>query len=285
MTKNISQLIYERSCTFSKSQKKIAAAVMNDYDKVAYMTASKLAAFAGVSESTVVRFACELGFDGYQEFRRAVVELIKNKLTPNQRIEVTKQRFAGKDTLTQVMESDIAKLRFTLDNIDKESFSDAITAILGARKIYVAGARSSEPLARMLSHNLSLIFDNVRLLQVTTGAEVFEQMFSVSEQDVFIAFSFPRYSSKIINAVKFARQRGAKVIAVTDSASSPIAESASYHLIAQSDMASFMDSLVAPLSIINAIIVELTGRLEKTIRERFDSLEQIWDEYEVYTKR
>ena len=285
MAADISERIKAVFPTLSKGQKKIANAVLNSYDKVAYLTAARLGELVGVSESTVVRFANELGFEGYSQFQLAVQELVRIKLTPNQRIEITKQRIGHGDIIDNVMESDINKIKYTLEHLDRDAFNSAIEFILGAKNIYVMGARSSEPIARLLSYNLSLIFDNVKLVVPTSSAEVFEQMYSVSEDDVVIAFSFPRYSSKMINGVRFARQKNAKVIAFTDSNVSPIAEFAHCLLIAQSDMASFMDSLVAPISIINAIIVEITTRREARIRERFDRLEKIWDEYNVYAKR
>ena len=284
MAIDISQRILKLYPTLSKGHKKIANAVLNDYDKVAYMTATRLGNRVGVSESTVVRFAGILGFDGYSEFQQAIQELVKVKLTPNQRIEMTKQRLGKGDILENVMHSDINKIRYTLDNIDRDAFHSCVDAILGASKIYIMGVRSSEPIARILHYNLSMIFDNVKFVSATSGAEVFEQMFSISESDVLIAFSFPRYSSKVVNAIKFAESNKAVTVAITDSPISPLAKHATYLLRAQSEMASYMDSLVAPISIINAIIVEITQRCEKTIRERFDTLEKLWDEYDVYTK-
>ena len=285
MAADISERIRAVYSTLSKGQKKIANAVLNDYDKVAYLTAAKLGEMVGVSESTVVRFADELGCEGYSQFQLAVQELVRIKLTPNQRIEITKQRIGHGDVIDNTMESDINKIKYTLEHLDRQAFSEAVDAILSAKRIYITGARNSEPIARLLSYNLSLIFDNVKLVAPTSSAEVFEQMYSVNGDDVVIAFSFPRYSSKMINGIRFARQKDAKVIVVTDSDVSPIAEFANCLLIAQSDMASFMDSLVAPLSIINAIVVEITSRREKEIRERFDALEKLWDEYEIYAKR
>ena len=285
MAADISERIKAVYSTLSKGQKKIANAVLNEYDKVAYLTAARLGDLVGVSESTVVRFADELGFEGYSQFQLAIQELVRIKLTPNQRIEITKQRIGRGDIIDNAMESDIAKIKYTLEHLDRRSFSDAVDAILAAKNIYITGARSSEPLARLLSYNLSLIFDNVRLVVPTSSAEVFEQMYSVGEEDVVIAFSFPRYSSKMINGIRFARRNNAKVVVFTDSEVSPIAEFANCVLIAQSDMASFMDSLVAPLSIINAIVIEITNRREREITERFDALEKLWDEYEVYAKR
>jgi DNA-binding MurR/RpiR family transcriptional regulator len=183
------------------------------------------------------------------------------------------------------MESDINKIKHTLERLDRKAFINAVDSIISARTIYITGARSSEPIARHLSYNLSLIFDNVKFIVPTSSSEVFEQMYSIGEEDVVIAFSFPRYSSKMINGIKFAKQKNAKVVVFTDSDVSPLVEFADCVLIAQSDMASFMDSLVAPLSIINAIIIEITARREKEITERFDALEKLWDEYEVYAKR
>jgi len=285
MSTEISQRISKAFPTLSKGHKKIANAVLYQYEKVAYMTAAKVGKLVGVSESTVVRFASELGYSGYAEFQQAVCELVRRKLTPNQRIDVTKQRMGNGDILEMVMESDINKIKYTLANLNKKTFSSSVNAILSAKNIYIMGARATEPIAKLLYYNLSLIFDNVRFVNPTSSTEVFEQMFSVGNGDVLIAFSFPRYSTKMVRGVKFAKNKGATDIVFTDSDISPLAEHATYLLTAQSDMASYMDSLVAPVSIINAIIVEITTRCEKRIRERFDTLESIWDEYEVYTKK
>ncbi len=285
MENNISKKIAELMPTFSKGQKRIADAILYEYDKTAFMTAAKLGVFVGVSESTVVRFANELGFDGYPEFQRAVQELVRAKLTPNQRIELTDSRIGGGDILEKVMFSDIEKIKYTYENIDRKAFSDAVDAILNAKNIYITGVRSSASLASFLNFNLSMIFDNIKFVQPTSSSEVFEQILNIGSSDVMIAISFPRYSTKIINAVRFAHQNGANVIALTDSAISPLAEHATCLLTAQSDMASFVDSLVAPLSIINAIIVAVTQRKKKEVTERFDKLERIWDEYDVYAKR
>ena len=285
MAIDISQRIQKMYPSLSKSHKKIANAVVNEYETVAYMTAAHLGNKVGVSESTVVRFAGVLGYEGYSEFQSAVEELAKTKLTPNQRIDMTKKRIGQGDILDNVMNSDINKIRHTLEKLDRAAFYKAVDSILEAKRVYIIGARSSEPIAQILNYNLSLIFDNVKFVNAASTAQVFEQTFSISESDVLIAFSFPRYSSKMVNAVKFAKQNGADVIVFTDSDISPLAEFATYLLIAQSDMASFMDSLVAPISIINAIVVEITNRKEREITDRFDKLEALWDEYDVYTKR
>jgi len=285
MAFDIAQCIRNVYSTLSKGHKKIANAILYDYEKVADMTAAKFGIFVGVSESTVVRFANSMGFEGYSELQRAVQELVRTRLTPNQRIEMTKKRIGKGDILEGVMNADISKIRYTIERLDRDAFYNSIDAILSAKRIFVMGARSAEPLARVLQYNLSLVFDNVKFVAPTSTAEIFEQMFSISDDDVLIAFSFPRYSSKMVSAVKYARQKGANVVVFTDSIVSPIAEYASNLLIAQSDMAAFMDSLVAPLTIINAIIVEITNRREKEITKRFDQLEKVWDEYKVYTKR
>ena len=285
MAFDIAQRIRNVYSTLSKGHKKIANAILYDYEKVADMTAAKFGIFVGVSESTVVRFANSMGFEGYSELQRAVQELVRTRLTPNQRIEMTKKRIGKGDILEGVMNADISKIRYTIERLDRDAFYNSIDAILSAKRIFVMGARSAEPLARVLQYNLSLVFDNVKFVAPTSTAEIFEQMFSISDDDVLIAFSFPRYSSKMVSAVKYARQKGANVVVFTDSIVSPIAEYASNLLIAQSDMAAFMDSLVAPLTIINAIIVEITNRREKEITKRFDQLEKVWDEYDVYTKR
>lgn len=285
MAQDISQRIRFYYGKLSKGQKLIANVILNDYDKAADMTASRLGRLVGVSESTVVRFANQLGYEGYSEFQHAVQELARTRLTPIQRIELTKKRLGRGNILEKVMESDIAKLKYTMDNIDIEAFYATVDALLSAKTIYIMGARSTEPIAKMLYYNLSLIFDNVRFIESKSTAEVFEQMFTIGKSDILVAFSFPRYSSMMVNAVKYAVNNSAKVAVITDSQISPLVEYATYLLKAQSDMASFMDSLVAPLSIINAIIVEITNRKEKEITERFDRLEKVWDEYQVYAKR
>ena len=285
MSKDISVLIRNGMPGFSKGKRRIADAILHSYDRAAYMTASRLGEMVGVSESTVVRFANELGFEGYPEFQRAVQELVKTKLTPNQRIDITDQRIGEGNLIEKVMHSDIEKIRYTLESIDHDTFSAAVDAIISARNIYIFGVRSSASLAGFLNFNLNMIFDNVRLVQPTSSSDVFEQILGISEQDVLIGISFPRYSTKVVNAVKYAKDRNASVIALTDSTLSPIAEHATYLLTAQSDMASFVDSLVAPLSIINSILVAITQKKRDVIKERFEHLEQVWDEYDVYTKR
>lgn len=285
MKKDIETRIQECYPDFSKGQKKIAAAILEHYDQVAYMTAARLGAMVEVSESTVVRFATQLGYDGYPAMQRAIGELLRTKLTSNQRIAVSNQRLGDAEVLESILTADAEKIKLTLDQIDRASFHAAVDAMVHAKTISVIGVRSSSALASFLHFNLALVFDNVKHLQPTSSGEVFEQMLDIGEGDVVFAISFPRYSTKLINAVRYAHAQGATVIALTDSPMSPIAAPADYVLTAQSDMASYVDSLVAPLSILNAILVAIAKKREAEIIARFDKLERIWDEYDVYAKR
>lgn len=284
MKKDLAALIASEMQNLSKGKKKIAETILSDYDKVAYMTAAKLSEMVGVSESTVVRFAIDLGYDGYPEFQHAVQELVRAKLTPNQRIRIAEERLGGANPIENVMMSDAEKIKYTMHSIDRAAFAAAVDAIVSAENVYIFGVRSSAFLAGFFNFNLGMIQDNVRLVQPTSSSEVFEQILGIGKRDVLIAISFPRYSAKIVNALKYARSRDAMVIALTDSVQSPLAEHANCLLTAQSDMASFVDSLVAPLSIIDALLVAVTQRRGDEVRERFDRLEHVWDEYDVYAK-
>ncbi len=284
MKRNLLMEIKERMSGFSKGQKLISAYILENYDKAAYMTAAKLGAIVNVSESTVVRFAIELGFEGYPEFQHCLQELVRTKLTSFQRIEVTNNLIGDGDVLDKVLLADSDKIKHTLEEIDRAAFDEAVDKLVNAKSIYVVGIRASSTLASFLGHSLSMIFDNVRTLSPSTGSELFEQILNIGEGDVIIAITFPRYSKKIINAVDYARHRGANVISITDSAASPIAQSAHQLLLARSDMASFVDSLVAPLSIINAIVVAVSRKKQDELKIRLRKLEEIWDEYDVYDK-
>ncbi|MCX7749790.1 MAG: MurR/RpiR family transcriptional regulator [Clostridia bacterium] len=269
---------------FSKGQKLIANYIINHYDKAAFMTAARLGEVVGVSESTVVRFAIELGFDGYPKLQKMLQELIKSKLTSVQRIEVSSNRISEENILKSVLQADMDKIKITLEEIDHDSFHKAVESILSAKNIYILGMRSAAPLAGFLGFYFNLIFDNVRLVQTAGVSEMFEQIFKISHEDVMIGISFPRYSKRTIMAMQFVKSKGAKVIALTDSNESPLAEFADHLLIARSDMASFVDSLVAPLSVINALIVAVGMKRKENIYKTFESLEEIWDEYQVYDK-
>ncbi len=284
MKRDLLMTIKNQMPAFSKGQRLIANYVLEHYEKAAYMTASRLGSLVGVSESTVVRFASELGFDGYPEFQRALQELIRNMLTSVQRIEVTNSLIGDGDILEKVLMSDAEKIKRTLEGVDRVAFAEAIQKIVNAKNIYIIGVRSSSSLAGFLNFNLRMVLPNVRFVQTTSGSEMFEQIMHLSNDDTIIAISFPRYSKRIINAVEYAKEVGADVIALTDSRRSPIASYADQLLTAESDMVSYVDSLVAPLSIVNAIIVAVARERQESFSEQLKKLETIWDEYDVYNK-
>ena len=282
MQRNLLKEIEDNFPKFSKSQKIISKYILENYDKAAYMTASKLGKAVNVSESTVVRFAIELGFEGYPEFQHALQEIVRIRLTSFQRMDVTNSLIGDGDVLTKVLNSDIDKIKRTIEDIDREAFESSVESLVGAKSIYIIGLGSSAILASSLNHSLQMIFDNVKLLDASSADEIYAQILSVTAGDVVIAISFPRYSRKLISAVSFAKDSGAKVIALTDSSSSPIASFADSLLVARSDMASFADSLVAPLSVINALVVAVSRKKQDELRIRLHQLEKIWDEYNVY---
>ena len=276
--------IQNKMTSFSKGQRLIAKYILEHYDKVAFMTAARLGATVGVSESTVVRFATEIGYTGYPELQQAMQEMIRNKLTSVQRMEVTANRIGDNDILDSVFNQDIDIIRRTMEETSHENFYKAADAISSARKIYILGARSSLALATFLSYYMHLLFENVLLVQSTSEGELFEQMIRIDVNDVVIGISFPRYSRKAVKAMNFARKRGAKVVAITDSTLSPLAEPADYLLLARSDIASIVDSYCAPLSLINALIVTIALKKSNEVKKVFQNLEDIWDEYGVYEK-
>lgn len=284
MNRDILTIIQSRMSTFSKGQKLIGRYILDNYDKAAFMTAARLGQTVQISESTVVRFAAELGYDGYPAMQKAMQEMIRGKLTTVQRIEVSYDRLGSQDVLDKVVQSDIEKLRMTLNELNREDFSAAVNAIVSARRIYILGVRSSAALSDFLAFYFKLIFDNVSQVQTSLASEMFEQMLRVGEGDVVIGISFPRYSTRSVRAMEFARDQGATVVAVTDSEMSPLYDTANYRLLAKSDMVSFADSLVAPLSIINALIVAVGRKKASEVTATFERLESIWDEYQVYEK-
>lgn len=269
---------------FSKGQKLISDYIVTNYEKAAFMTAAKLGKEVNVSESTVVRFATELGFDGYPKLQKAMQEEIRTRLTSVQRMKIISDKMSDKDILKTVLMSDIDKLTKTLSEIREEDFLGAVDTILNSSKIYILGARSCYSLANFLEFYLNHICDNVKKVSTTSASETFEQMYRVSKDDVVIGISYPRYSKRTINALKFASDRGAKIVAITDSNLSPIAEHATYVLTARNDMSTFVDSLVAPLSVINALIVALVMKRKDEVARNYEELEDIWDEYDVYEK-
>ena len=284
MNRDILLYIQDNMSSFSKGQKRIANYILESYDKAAFMTASKLGKMVEVSESTVVRFASELGYDGYPSMQKALQEMIRNKLTSIQRIEVSNDLMGDQDILSMVLQSDIDKLRMTMEETNRANFNETVDAIVAARRIYIIGVRSSAALSSFLAFYFNLIFENVVQISANTVSEMFEQMLRVGPEDAVICISFPRYSTRTVKAMKFARDRGAMVIALTDSELSPLAGMAQHTLLAKSDMASFVDSLVAPLSLINALIVAVGRKKNEDLSRTFETLEKIWDEYDVYEK-
>lgn len=284
MYKDVISNIKNSLDSFSKGQRSIALYILDNYDKAAFMTASGLGKATGVSESTVVRFAVELGYEGYPQLQKSLQEIIRNRLTNVQRMEVTTAKIGENDVLKTIMQADMDKLRQTVDGLDDKEFLAAVETIATADKIYILGTRSCSALASFLGFYLNLIFKDVKTISTSSASETFEQLYRVGEKDAVIAISFPRYSSRTVKAVSYAASKGAGVIALTDSMNSPIIPYAAHSLIARSDMSYFVDSLVAPLSIINAIIVALVLRNKDTVRNTFEELENIWDKYEVYEK-
>lgn len=282
MAKNLLREIEDKLPKFSKSQKIISKYILENYDKAAYMTASRLGSAVGVSESTVVRFALELGFEGYPEFQHSLQETVRIKLTSFQRMDVTNSLIGDGDLLSKVLNSDIDKIKRTIEEIDREAFDKSVDTLVTAKNIYIVGLGSSAILASSLNHSLRMIFDSVRLIEASSADEIYAQIMNISPDDAVVAMSFPRYSRKLISAVNFAKDSGATVIALTDSASSPIASFADNLLVARSDMASFADSLIAPLSVINALVVAVSRKKQDELRVRLQQLEKIWDEYNVY---
>ena len=250
--------------------------------RLLFFTAAKLGETVGVSESTVVRFAIHLGYKGYPEFQKALEELVRNKLNSIQRMEVTYGRVPQSEILDTVLRADIEKIKLTMENIDHNAFELAVETILEAKSIYIVGIRSCAPLASFLGFYFNLLFDNVHLMHTNSSSELFEQMIHISKDDVIIGISFPRYSMRTLKALEFANNRNAKVITLTDSIHSPMNLYSSCNLIARSDMASIVDSLVAPLSVINALVVALCMRKQKEVTATLEDLEKIWDEYQVY---
>ena len=284
MNKDFLHRISENMHSFSKGQKRIGSFILEHYDKAAFMTAARLGEVVGVSESTVVRFASELGYNGYPELQHALQEMIRNKLTTVQRIEITSDRMSSADVLTKVLNMDIEKIRRTLEDTSVDEFNKVVDTIVNAKHIYILGVRSSASLASFISFYLYNIFENVRNIATSSTSEVFEQIMHIGEGDVFIAITFPRYSKRTLKAAKYAHDQGATVIALTDSHSAPIIEYSDRILLARSDMTSFADSLVAPLSLINALMVAIGIRRRDEISATFSHLEKVWEEYEVYEK-
>ena len=282
-TNELQMRIEEKYRDLSKGQKRVAEYVLDNYDKAVFLTAARLGEVVGVSESTVVRFATQLGYKGYPELQKALEELVRNRLNSIQRMKVTYGRISQSQILETVLQSDIEKIKQTLNGIDHSAFNQAIDTILNARKIYVLGIRSCAPLAAFMSFYLNLLCDNVIAVNTNSSSEIFEQLIRIGEEDVIIGISFPRYSQRTLKALEFASKRKAKIITLTASAHSPINIYSSCNLISRSDMASIVDSLVAPLSVVNALIVALCMKKQEEVIGTLETLEQIWGEYQVYS--
>ncbi len=273
MAKSVLHTIEGNMSGFSKGQKRIAAYILQNYDKAAFMTASKLGKLVGVSESTVVRFASELGYDGYPSMQRALQEMIRSRLTSTQRIQAAGDMFSGQDVLAAVVQSDMEKLRGMVSEADRGEFRRVVDKIMEARHIYILGVRSSSFVAGYLNFYMHQLIENVTLVQSNAAGEIFEQLFRI-----------PRYSSVTMNTVKFARDRGAGVIAVTDNELSPVYQMADAALLAPCEMISFVDSMVAPLSLINALLIAVGARMGTDATRTFAELEDIWNAYGVFGK-
>ena len=284
MEMDILSVLEHKFPSFSKGQRTIAQFILKNYDKAAFMTAARLGEVTGVSESTVVRFAADLGYRGYPGMKKALQEIVRNRLTSVERIEAAESTMDGHDVLKAVLRADINNLQATLDEIDQDYFNQAVDMILSAKHIYIIGMRTSTTLADFLAIYLKLLLDDVTVVKEIAAREVYEQLLRIGEGDLIIGISFPRYSTATGKALQYCREAGAQVIALTDSETAPIARSAHYLLTAKSDMVSLVDSLVAPMSVVNALIVALTSRRKHETAQTLERLEQVWDQYHVYEK-
>jgi len=274
--------INEKYSSMSKSHKKIAAFISDHYEQAVFMTAAKLGETLDISESTVVRFASGIGYEGYPEFQKALEEWVQNKLSTVQKMNVKYGRSTQSEILSSVLSSDMEKIQDTMENLDPVAFETAVDIILEAKNIYIVGIRSCEPLADFLSFYLNMIRGNVKLLRTTSVSEMFEQMIRIDENDAIIGISFPRYSMRTLKAMEFANDRNAKVITITDTVHSPMNLYSSCNLLARSDMVSIVDSLVAPLSVINALVVALCLKRPEEVKQGLEMLEDVWNNYQVY---
>lgn len=264
----------------SKGHRLIAQYIVEHYDKAVFLTASKLGEKVGVSESTVVRFAAALGYEGYPQLQRALQELVRHRLTAVQRFEMSSE-IDPSAVLRTVLKADMQNIRTTIEEIDENVFDNVVSRILGAETIYVMGVRSAAPLAQFLGYYLHFIFEHVIVVS-TSAVDVFEEISRIGERDVLIGISFPRYSTRTLEAMRFAKSRSAQVVGITDGPMSPLHDTSDVCLAARTDMASFVDSLAAPLSVINALIVSLGLHRRDDVSAHFKQLEGIWDEYSVY---
>ena len=282
MEKDILQTLKNKERKLPRAQRQLAKYISENYDKASYMTAARLAKTVGVSEATVIRFAYELGYPGYPEMRKALQELVRGRLTSVQRIAASRERLSGENLVSMVMESDMEKLRSTAAELDGERFDRAVETLNAARRVYILGMRSSAALASFTGFYLNYLLDNVTVVSEGTGGEVYEQLLHIGPPDVLLCISFPRYTSDSLRAARFAKQRGARLVTLTDNDASPFVRESDISLFASSDMVSFVDSLVAPLSLINALILAIGVRRRESLEDTFGKLEKLWDEYEVF---
>ncbi len=285
MNKDIFSVLEQKMPTFSKGQRRIAALICESYDKVAFLTASKLGQMAGVSESTVVRFAVELGYEGYPQMQKAMQEMVLNRLTAVQRMGVTSDLIGSQDIVDSVLHADAEKLRQTSETVDRKAFHGTVQDLIHAKDIYIIGVRSASALAGIFGYYLQYLFDRVHIITNSSAGEVMEQLIHIGSEDVVVAFSFPRYSSSTVQGISFCRDVGATVIGITNSMVSPLVPYCDRVLVAKSDMVSIVDSLTAPLSLVNALIVALAAGREEAIRSNFERLENIWQQYHIYEKK
>ena len=279
---SVLQTISQQMDGFSKGQKRIAEYILSDYDKAAFMTAAKLGKTAQVSESTVVRFASELGYSGYPAMQKALQELIRGRLTSVQRIRASEMEEG--DLLSRAMHRDVETINTTIESIDRAAFANVVEKLLAAEHVYIVGVRSSAFLAGYLNFYLRLLMDNVILVHHSAAGEIYEQMVHIGPKDVLIAISFPRYSNMVIHAVDMACERGADVIAITDNGMSPLMPYATEALFVQCEALSYVDSLAAPLSFLNALVLAVGYRRRQEVDETFSQLEQVWSKYDIFGK-
>lgn len=282
MENDILAVIGRESAGFSKGQRLIAKYILENYDKAAFMTAGRLGKTVGVSESTVVRFAAELGYEGYPEMRKVLQEVVRNKLTSVQRIEVAMEQIKEETLIDSIMNADAERVKLTMESVNREDFDRAVNAIVNAKKIYIIGTRSSSILADFFGYYMRLMMENVSVVRDTAMSEAYEQLFRVGEGDVVIGISFPRYSSRTVAAMKYAKSRGAETVGITDCEASPLYGITNVNLYAKTDMVSFIDSLVAPMSLLNVLLVEIGFRSLDNISDTFRRLEDVWSEYAVF---
>ena len=282
---NLLQRIEKKSSEFSKGQRRLAQYITENYDIAAYLTASKLGKEAGVSESTVVRFAYQLDYEGYPELQKAIQVIVKTNSNSIQRMSLSSKRYQEKGVLKSILYTDSERLRDTIQSgVDEEEFNRSVMLINDARRLYILGARSAAYLAGLMGYYFKMMFDNVIIVDANSTSETLEQIYDISDKDVMMGITFPRYSKRTICALQYAKNHGAKTIALTDNMQSPIVEYADCKLIAKSDVMTIVDSLVCPLSVVNAMVTAIALLRKDDVEKRLMALEEFWNEYDVYNR-